>query len=223
MKKLSAIILAVLMVLAMAVSAAAYEPNEVMLVVFNSVDWGKAYSDPQVITENGEYTFKLDGFDFAMNQVMTIYIKDCNAETEAEVTSTFPAGTQIITKSLKINGEEVTLLTDLEGYPDEIAEGGSFDVCWWNEWATDYIDASSIFELNSVEATIEVIFPEAAAEEAPAEEEAPVDDVEAPADDVEAPATEPEVTEEETPAETGLALSLIPAAIAMAVVVLKRR
>ncbi len=218
MKKLSAIIVAVLLAITLAVSAMAYEPNEVILVVFNSVDWSKAYSDPQVITEDGEYTFKLDGFDFAMNQVMTIYLKDGNAEAETEVTSNFPVGTEIITKSLKINGEEVTLLTDLEGFPNAIGENGVFDICWWNEWATDYIDASSIFELNSVEVTVEVKFAEAA--EAPAEE--PADEPEAPADEP-AVEAEPEVEAEDTPAETGLGLAVIPGVVALAVVALSKK
>ncbi len=46
---------------------------------------------------------------------------------------------------------------------------------------------------------------------------------EAPAEEPAVETEEPAVEAEETPAETGLALSLIPAAIALAVVVLKRR
>lgn len=68
---------------------------------------------------------------------------------------------------------------------------------WWADYAT----------LTKVE--LVTVGEAPAAPEAPAEPEVETE--------------EPEVEAEETPADTGLALSLIPAAIAMAVVVLKRR
>ncbi len=78
----------------------------------------------------------------------------------------------------------------------------------WNGQGVDYyIDNVSIAEGG-----------DAVVEDTPVEEPAEDTAVEAPAD--ETPAEEPAV---EAPAETGLAIALVPAAVALAVVVLKRR
>ena len=85
MKKLSAIILAVLMALTLSVSAMAYEANEVVLVMMNSAG-DPVVSDPVAIAADGEYTFKIEGLDFSKDQIQTIYIKctllvcQCNAD-----------------------------------------------------------------------------------------------------------------------------------------------
>ena len=217
MKKLSAIILAVLMALTLAVSAMAYEANEVVLVMMNSAG-DPVVSDPVAIAADGEYTFKIEGLDFSKDQIQTIYIKEAVAHegqaNSTEYDTNFPEGIEILTKSIKVNGEERAIT---EGYPTtkNEAEPSIIDICWYNIWATSYVDLEGLFDVNSVEVTVEVKFP--GAEEAPAEEEAPADE---PADE---PEVETEVEVEDTPAETGLALSLIPAVIALAVVALKRR
>ncbi len=207
MKKLTALILAVLLALTLTVSVFAYEDNELVLAYSNSADWKYYASDPVAITGDGEYTLKIEGLDYAMEQINVIFVKDAKVHHEEATVSAFPKGIEILTKSVKINGEECPLT---DGYPTT-HNGDIIDTCYYNVWATSYIDTAGIFDVQSIEVTIEVKFPEVTEEPAP----------EKPAE--EAPATEPEITEEDEPAETGLALSLIPAAIALAVVVLKRR
>ena len=229
MKKLSAIILAVLMALTLSVSvfaeeaepvAKAYADNEVLLIVGNSANWTNTYSEPVAITGSGTYTFLVDGLDFAAENITVVYLKDGNVEIGAVTESCLPDGITITSASIKVNGEE-RVLTD--GYMTTKNETNVFDICTYNIWATNYFDLDGLFDINSFEFTITVEVPEVteapAEDEAPAEEEAPADE---PADEPETEA-EPEVEAEDEPAETGLALSLIPAAIAMAVVALKRR
>ncbi len=212
MKRIFAIFFATLLALTMTVSAFAYEARDIMLCFGNSADWNTKYSEVVNVTESGEYTFKIEGLDYALANLTVIYLKESAVEAGETTEGAFPAGTQIITKSFKINGEESPLT---EGYPTALNDAGVLDVCWYNIWATSYAPMDGIFDINSVEVTVEIILPEEGAE-APAEEEAPADE---PAVETE----EPEVEAEETPAETGLALSLIPAVVALAVVVLKRR
>ncbi len=182
MKKLSAIIMAVLMALTLAVSAMAYEANEVVLVMMNSAG-DPVVSEPVAITADGEYTFKIEGLDFSKDQIQTIFIKEAVAlqaqDEGTEYDSHFPEGIEILTKSIFVNGEEM-VVTD--GYPitKNDADPSIIDICWYNIWATSYIDLTGKFDINSVEVTVEVKFP--GAEEAPAEEEASADE----------PAAEPE-------------------------------
>lgn len=226
MKKIFAIVCAMLMALTMTVCVFAeeaeapktYAPFELVLTLSESATWTDHHTETQIVDKDGEYTFRIDGLDLAANSINVFYLKEAtNVFTTEGVDpagTAYPEGVQFNTKSLKINDEEMVLGENFKHY---VSTGGIVDISnWWNIWGETNIDISGIFDVTSFEVTVEVIFPEAT--------EAPADDVEAttdaPADDT---APETEVEAEETPADTGLALSLIPAAIAMAVVVLKRR
>ncbi|MGN0617968.1 MAG: LPXTG cell wall anchor domain-containing protein [Ruminiclostridium sp.] len=151
------------------------------LYVGESVTWVTASSDKQAISTTGEYTFKLDGLAIAPSALTVIYVKDADVEGGSASATNINADTQIITKSVKINGTEVALT---EGYNTELAKG-VLDVCWYNIWATHYISIDGIDEINSVEVTVEFAAG-APAEEAPAEdkeEDKAEEEDEAPADE----------------------------------------
>lgn len=193
-----------------------YGKNDMLLTLWTD-SGAKEYSEILTIDKSGEYTFTIDGMDYGKTGVTVFFIKDANVDVGAATASSFPVGTQVVTKSIKVNGEEKAFTVATADNPFTLSENGVVDVNWYNIWGGIGLDMfDGLFDINSVEVTVEFILPDDATEEAPA-------DAEAPADDVEAPETEPEVTEEEAPAETGLALSLIPATIALAVVALKKR
>ncbi len=219
MKKLSALILAVLLALTLSATCfAEEEPHEVWLVVGAQLDgWHDTMSEERMVfTESGEYTIKLEGLSYPAEKLALIYIKDAIVEKGLESESNFRCGFDITTKSIKVNGVEMELT---EGYGTTFDGTGTFEINWFSIWGTKHFSVEQFTEINSVEVVIDIRYHDDPVEE-PAPEVTEEPSPEEPAE--EAPATDPEVTEEETPAETGLALSLIPAAIALTVVVLKR-
>ncbi len=220
MKKILTFVLALTMTLALAVSASAFEGSADVSIYFgNDVDWTTVNGNTVTIDGPGEYTFTLTGVNRDAFNMTVLYIKDVAVEAQEATTTNLPSDIEIITKSLKINGEEITLD---EGYPTTLNEAGAFDVCYYNIWATSYFKTLGMEIINDVEVVIEIKGGEA---EAPAEDtatEAPADDTatEAPAEEdttVDAPAAD------EAPADTGLALAVVPMIVALAAVVASKR
>ncbi len=217
MKKLLTIALAFVLAMSLAVSVAAFEGSaDVSLYLGNDSDWVTVNGDTVTIDGPGEYTLTLTGLTRDSANLTVLYIKDVAVEAQEAETTNLPSDIEIITKSLKINGEEIALD---EGYPTTLNENGVFDVCYYNIWATSYFKTLGMGEINEVTVVFEVV-EGAAAEEAPAEEEAPATEVE------DTPATE-EAPADDTasePADTGLALAVVPMLVAaVAVVASKRR
>ena len=159
------------------------------LYVGENVTWVTAASDAQAISTTGEYTFKIEDLAIAPTALTVIYVKDADVEAKTTTETAINADTQVLTKSIKINGEEVALT---DGYLTGL-KNGVLDLCWYNIWETNFVSVDGIEEINSVEVTVE--FAEAAAEEeeAEAEEEA--------TEEVEEEATEEEAEEEESEEE----------------------
>ncbi|MBQ8623692.1 MAG: hypothetical protein IJ424_04850 [Oscillospiraceae bacterium] len=224
MKKILTFVLALTMTLALAVSASAFSGSaDVALHFGNDVNWVTVASEAVTIDGPGEYTFTLTDVNRDAFNMTVLYIKDVAVEAQEATVSNLPSDIEIITKSLKINGEEIALD---EGYPTTLNENGVFDVCYYNIWATSYFKTLGMEIINDIEVVIEIKGGEAeapAADEAPADEapadEAPADTTEdAPADD----ATEAPV-DDEAPADTGLAFAVIPAVVALAAAVLSKK
>ena len=207
MKKIFAVVVAIAMVMALAVPAFAFEGSQdVVLVVYEQATWSNIVSDPVTINAPGEYTFKLSGLSVDSAQVATIYIKDATAVAEGDSftgTSNL-SDLSVLTKSIKINGEEVALT---EGYGTGLTDAGVLDIGWYNIWWKNFIELPA-GTITDVEVVVEVV-DAAEAAEAPAAEEAPAADA-APAETAEAP-------------ETGIALAVVPAVIALAAAVISKR
>ena len=206
MKKLFAIILAALLIMAMSVTvfAAPAEgdaPVEVALYFGNSVDGAFNHGEPVAITGPGEYTFTYSGIGYLAFDMTVLFIKDVAVEDKLATSTNLPADTEIITKSVKINGQEIALT---EGYPTTLTDSGVFDVCYFNTWATSYFSTSGLGTIDNAEVVVEIKY----AEEAPAVEDTPA------AEDTPA---------EEEPADTGLALAVVPMIVAAAAVVLSKK
>ena len=221
MKKIFAFVLALALTLSLAVSASAFEGSaEIALHFGNDVDWVTVASEPVTVDGPGEYTLTLTGINRDAFNMTVLYIKDVAVEAQTATTTNLPSDVEIITKSLKINGEEIALD---EGYLTTLNEAGAFDVCYYNIWATSYFSTLGMEIINDVEVVFEIKAGEAA--ESPAEDtatEAPADDTatEAPTEEdttVDAPATD------EAPAETGLALAAVPMIVALAAVVASKK
>ncbi len=198
-----------------------YGKQDMLLTLWTDTG-SKEYSEILTIDKSGEYTFTIDGMDYGKTGITVFFIKDANVDVGAATASSFPAGTKVITKSIKVNGEEKAFTVATAEDPFVLTEGGVVDVNWYNIWGNIGLDMfDGLFDINSVEVTVEFVLPEEGAEEAPdTTEEAPDTTEETPDTNEEAPA---ETAEEDKPAETGLALAVIPAAIAMAVVVISKR
>lgn len=202
MKKIFAIIVALTMVFALCVSVSAIDgSDEFKLTVGQSETWVNALSDAVTISGPGEYTFTITGLSFSGANMTVLYLKDAaGADADASGGSydgpSTLTGATILTKSIKINGEEVALT---EGYPTGTTDAGIYDICWFNTWGDSYFEIYN-GTVNEIEVVIEVVDAEAA-------EEAPV-----PAD--EAPAAAP---------ETGLALAVVPAVMALAAVAVSKK
>ena len=139
------------------------------------------------------------------SKVATIYIKDATAVAEGDSftgTSNLSDLT-VLTKSIKINGEEVALT---EGYGTGLTDEGVLDIGWYNVWWKNFIELPD-GAITDVEVVVEVV-DAAAAAEAPADDAAPAEPTEA--DTAESP-------------ETGLALAVIPAVVALAAAVVSKR
>ncbi|MBO5384268.1 MAG: LPXTG cell wall anchor domain-containing protein [Ruminococcus sp.] len=145
------------------------------LYVGENVTWVTASSDTQAISTTGEYTFTLDGLAIAPSALTVIYVKDADVESKATTETAINADTQIITKSVKINGTELALT---DGYNTALTKN-VLDVCWYNIWGTNYVSLDGIDEINSVEVTVELALgaaEEDAADEDAADEDAAEDD-----------------------------------------------
>ena len=210
MKKILALVLALSLTIAMTVSVSAFEGSaEIALYVGNSVDWTFYHGDPVTVDGPGEYTFTFNGVGQDAENFTVVFIKDMAVENQEATASNLPSDIEIITKSLKINGVEIELT---EGYPTTLNESGVFDVCYFNIWATSYFDNLGLGMVDTVEVTVEIKVPET--EEAPAEDTT----TEAPAED-----TTEEAPADEEPADTGLALAVVPAIVALAAVALSKK
>lgn len=206
MKKIFAVVVAIAMVMALAVPAFAFEGSQdVVLVVYEQATWSNIVSDPVTINAPGEYTFKLSGLSVDSAQVATIYIKDATAVAEGDSftgTSNL-SDLSVLTKSIKINGEEVALT---EGYGTGLTDAGVLDIGWYNIWWKNFIELPA-GTITDVEVVVEVV-DTAAAAEAPAAEETAAET--APAETAAAP-------------ETGIALAVVPAVVALAAAVISKR
>lgn len=217
MKKLLTIVLALALSLSLAVSVSAFEGSaEISIYLGNDVDWVTVNGTTVTVDGPGEYTLTLTGVARDAANMTVLYIKDAAVEAQTATSTNLPSDIEIVTKSLKINGEEIALE---EGYLTTLNDAGAFDVCYYNIWATSYFKTLGMGEINDIEVVFEIVA--AGAEEAPAEEtttEAPAEGTTTEAPKEEAPKTD------DAPAETGLSLAVIPMLVAaVAVVASKRR
>lgn len=225
MKKILAVIVSLAMVMALSANVFAIEGSQdLVLVTQDNVSWQSHVGERVTVNGAGEYTFTLSGLNFDGSAMTVLYIKDADAVDVEVAGGTYDGtngltGMTILTKSLKINGTEVALT---EGYSTGInADSGLIDICWYNIWATSFMDAPT-GTVNDIEVVVEVVDGDgaaAAADESAAEAEAEA----APADAEEPAASEPETdSSSSAPAEstaapsTGIALAVVPAAIALA-------
>ncbi len=219
MKKIIAVIAAVVLCVSLAVSVSAFEGSaDIALYAGNSANWTTASSDPVTVNADGEYTLKLEGLSITPDTATVIYIKDSAVEAGEKEKSDLAADITILTKSLKINGKEITLT---EGYPTTLTDAGVFDVCWYNIWATSYFTFEGTDPITDIEVTFEVVSGGAATAEPAAN-----DDTAAPADNAAENAAEPApapAADTSTPADTGIVLALAPMAIAACAVVISKR
>lgn len=234
MKKLLAIVTALVMVCALSVSVFAIEGSQdLVLCTQDNVSWQTHVSDRVTVDGAGEYTFTLSGLSFDGSAMTVLYVKDADAVDVEVAGGTYDGangltGMTILTKSVKINGTEVALT---DGYVTGTnPDSGLIDICWYNIWATSFMDAPT-GTVNDIEVVLEVV--DENGEAAPAEaEEAPAEAEEAPAEAEEAPAeAAPAETAEEAPAatetakapSTGIALAVIPAVMALAAAAVSKK
>ncbi len=219
MKKVIAILVSVVLCVSLAVSVSAFEGSaDIALYAGNSANWTTASSDPVTVNADGEYTLKLEGLSITPDTATVIYIKDSAVEAGEKEKSDLAADITILTKSLKINGKEITLT---EGYPTTLTDAGVFDICWYNIWATNYFAFEGTDPITDIEVTFEVVSGGAATAEPAAN-----DDTAAPADNAAEDTTEPApapAADTSTPADTGIVLALAPMAIAACAVVISKR
>ncbi len=219
MKKIIAIFAALVLCVSLAVSVSAFEGSaDIALYAGNSANWTTASSDPVTVNADGEYTLKLEGLSITPDTATVIYIKDSAVEAGEKEKSDLAADITILTKSLKINGKEITLN---EGYPTTLTDAGVFDVCWYNIWATNYFTFEGMDPITDIEVTFEVVSGGAATAEPAAN-----DDTAAPADNASegtSDAAPAPAADTSTPADTGIVLALAPMAIAACAVVISKR
>lgn len=223
MKKVIAILAAVVLCVSMAVSVSAFEGSaDIALYAGNSANWTTASSDPVTVNADGEYTLKLEGLSITPDTLTVIYIKDSAVEAGEKEKSDLASDIQVLTKSLKINGKEIALT---EGYPTTLTDAGVFDICWYNIWATSYFAVEGMDAITDVEVTFEVVSGGAAATE-PADTDdsadaSPAPDADAAGDASEA--TPAPAADTSTPADTGIVLALAPMAIAACAFVISKK
>ena len=233
MKKLLAIVTALVMVCALSVSVFAIEGSQdLVLCTQDNVSWQTHVSDRVTVDGAGEYTFTLSGLSFDGSAMTVLYVKDADAVGGTYDGANGLTGMTILTKSVKINGTEVALT---DGYVTGTnPDSGLIDICWYNIWATSFMDAPT-GTVNDIEVVLEVVDENgeaapAEAEEAPAETEeaAPAEAEEAaPAEAEEAPAETaeeaPAATETAKAPSTGIALAVIPAVMALAAAAVSKK
>ncbi len=226
MKKIISVALAVVLAMALTVSAFAVDAITFEKPMTMGIYIHEGSPEQKIeITGTGAYTFEVTGLDVTNAQWLVIKNIDETGWPPVVNPSAVPDGTIIRLCDVKINGEDVTF-ADAAYYDYEVKNNGVVEINVWNDFATGILGVSFDKEstINSITATV-VFFKDAAeaaagiiptvpvVEEAPAEEPAP--EVDEPAED-ETPATE-------APAETGVALAVIPAIVAMAAVVISKK
>ena len=232
MKKIFAIVMALAMVMALSVTAFAIEgSDEFKLTVGESETWGNHLSDAVTVNAPGEYTFTITGLSFSGANMTVLYLKDAEgADADASGGSysgpSSLTGATVYTKSIKINGEEVSLA---EGYPTGTTDEGIYDICWFNIWGSSYFEAYN-GTVNEIEVVVEFV---GEGEAAPVDEAAaPVEDGTAADNNTVEPEAAPEAapeasapaasTETKAPA-TGIAIAVIPAVMALAAVAVSKK
>lgn len=212
MKRIISVALAVVMVLALSVSAfAAYEEPVEFGLYFGDPDnggWGVAASTE--VTGPGTYTITYEG---DARNLQWIIVKNAAGETEP---TSIPEGTVIRTTSITMDGVEATFDTG-DSYDYTVGANGTVEI----QYNNSYTGFAHITNMPASAGTIVVTFvvdPDNAAEETtPADDTA---DDETPSAPAESTDTE---TEPETPAETGIVLAVLPMAVAAAAVVVARK
>ncbi len=232
MKKLLSIAVAAIMIMALSVNVFAIGgPTDLVLVTGNQETWSDSVGERVTIDGPGEYTLKVSGVNFSGSAMTLLYIKDA-AAVDAQMAgetyegSTTLTGCEIITKSIKISGQEVPIA---EGVPTGIREEtGLIDICYLNIWGTSYIEVPSV-QVTDVEVVIEVIDTESSVDTAAATET----DEKTEADSEPEPdkeATESSASSEEKASQasddvpaTGISLAVAPFALALAAVAVTKR
>lgn len=228
MKKLLSITVAVIMIMALSVNVFAIGgPTDLVLVTGNQETWSDSYGEHVTIDGPGEYTLKLSGVNFSGSAMTLLYIKDA-AAVDAQIAGetyekpTTLTGCEIITKSIKISGQDVPIS---EGVPTGIREEtGLIDICYLNIWGTSYIEVPNV-QVTDVEVVIEVIDTEGGAETAPATEteEKTEAEPEKEAAETAAPSeTNVPAASDDVPS-TGVALAIAPFVLALAAVAVTKR
>lgn len=217
MKKVMTLVLAIALVLSLSVSALAFDGEaDIALYVGNSTTWVTAASDPVKVNADGEYTLKLEGLAIDESAVTVVYIKDTAVEAQEATSSNLPADISILTKELKINGSVVELD---EGYPTVLTDTGALDICWYNIWATSYFSTLGMKEIKEIEVTFEVVSSGASSET----ETSSVADTSEQTSQTTENNESSDNAADQTPAETGITLVLLPMAAALAAVVFTKR
>lgn len=228
MKKLLSIIAAVIMIMAISVNVFAMGgPTDLVLVTGNQETWSDTASDRVTINGAGEYKFTISNINFSGSAMTLLYIKDADA-VDAQMAggsyegSTTLTGCEIITKSIKISGQEVPIS---DGVPTGIREEtGLIDICYLNIWGTSYIEVPNV-QVTDVEVVVEVIDTEAEAETAPAPNAEEKTEAEPEKEAVESNAsadTNEPAASDDVPS-TGIALAVAPFALALAAVAVTKR
>lgn len=228
MKKLLSIIAAVIMIMAISVNVFAMGgPTDLVLVTGNQETWSDTASDRVTINGAGEYKFTISNINFSGSAMTLLYIKDADA-VDAQMAggsyegSTTLTGCEIITKSIKISGQEVPIS---DGVPTGIREEtGLIDICYLNIWGTSYIEVPNV-QVTDVEVVVEVIDTEAEAETAPAPNAEEKTEAEPEKEAVESNAsadTNEPAASDDVPS-TGIALAAAPFALALAAVAVTKR
>lgn len=216
MKKLFAVLVAVILVAAMSVPVFAFEGSvDVSLYAGNSANWQTVSSDPVTVNADGTYTVKLSDISIDPETLTVLYLKDVLVEADGEghPSSDVPADIQILTKSMKINGSEIALD---DGYPTGLNGSGAFDVCWYNIWASSYFSTLGMSTITDVEVVFEIVTDGAAAPEA---DTTPATDAAS-----ETPAAAGETTPAPSTApSTGIAFAVLPAVVALAATVFSKK
>lgn len=213
MKRIVSVALAVVMVLALSVSAfAAYEEPVELGLYFGDPDnggWGSAATTE--VTGPGTYTITYEGDARALQWII---VKNAAGETEP---TSIPEGTIIRTTSITMDGVEATFDTG-DSYDYTVGANGTVEI----QYNNSFTGFAHITNMPASAGTIVVTFV-VDPDNAPAESETPADDT---ADDEAAPAPTESTdtpTEDSTPAETGIVLAVLPMAVAAAAVVVARK
>ena len=240
MKKFAAIVMAIALTLALAVSAFAdYDaPATLGIQVGDMNNGGWGYSEVVEVTAPGTYTLTYDGEERALSWIV-IKSTDDNRDGTAVINTVIPAGTVIRITALEIDGTAYTFDSG-DSYDTVVGDNGTVEIQPYNSFTgndhiTDRPESASkvvvtfVVDPDAAAAAPETAEtesePEAAPEAAPetAPEAAPETAPEA------APETAPEAAPEAAPETapvapaTGIALAVVPAVVALAAVAISKK